>query len=60
MAVKTTSKTKTINRGGTSTAARKMNKGGIKGASPKPKPVAKPAGGTKMGGGKPAGGKRGC
>jgi hypothetical protein len=35
-----------------------MNKG-MTGASPKPKPVMKPAGGSK-GGGKPAGGKRGC
>ncbi len=25
-----------------------------------PKPVSRPAGGTKTGGGKPAGGKRGC
>ncbi len=38
-----------------------MNKG-MSGASPKPKPVAKPAGGTKTGGGKAAGGKggKGC
>ena len=32
---------------------------GMAGSLPKPKPVAKPAGGMKMGGGKPVGGKRG-
>ena len=42
-------------------AKTKGGKAGMSGGgSAKPKPVAKPAGGTKMGGGKPAGGKRGC
>ena len=30
------------------------------GGKPAPKPVSRPAGGTKTGGGKPAGGKRSC
>jgi hypothetical protein len=70
MATKT--KPKTLNRSRTSTAARtpiktakkttvskQMNKGAVGGSS-KPKPVAKPSGGTKMGGGKPAGGRGIC
>jgi hypothetical protein len=57
---------KTAKGGGNSIAGRKvamaqMNKG-MSGASPKPKPVAKPSRGTNIGGDKPAGGKggRGC
>jgi hypothetical protein len=72
MATKTKSKTsvrrqttkanhKTTTTGGTigdrRRAVAQMNKG-MSGASPKPKPVAKPAGGTKTGGGKPAGGRK--
>lgn len=62
---RTTTKT---NSGGSKSTTRRlpatqMNKGkGAAGASAPPKPVSRPSGGTKMGGGKPAGtkGGRGC
>jgi hypothetical protein len=64
MAVKAKKKT-TTNRNTTnlnSAATNRMTKGdkGAAGASKPPKTVARPSGGTKTGGGKAAGRKRGC